>query len=263
MVKSSQITTKMLKRPTSVAKKILKRPTSVAKKPAAAAIIKRPSVFFMPVRPKKGAALRAMRRPTCRDNGMYTRHRTVSRHRRERAPVDQHDMAHRMKSDRECSSRLVRIGLLKAPKFCCKCGSRMAPQLATTAGRPSQGDDAHVRRNQAGAAPKRLNELHQRMLRCSNTKCRYRLNNLLIGHPFFTSAGRRHPMTLAKQMTIVRGLMQRESQVTLRLNTALGHATIERLASRVRAHVRQYVHITQRDIVYGGNGSSKKSKRTR
>eukprot|EP00971_Amphidinium_carterae_P054586 1075445-Amphidinium_carterae.1 len=52
-------------------------------------------------------------------------------------------------------------------------------------------------------------------------------------------------------MAAVRGILMKSKLVNIRLEHGISHATLERIADRVRTHIREYVHIKQREIVYG------------
>eukprot|EP00971_Amphidinium_carterae_P153763 3048784-Amphidinium_carterae.1 len=96
---AAKATTKLIKRPSA---KVIQRP----------AAFKKPTCHFMPVRPKRGQGLRAMKRPESRDHVYTKRPAGATKVRRDRLHVTRDDIPNRMKTDQACAQRLVTLGLL-------------------------------------------------------------------------------------------------------------------------------------------------------
>eukprot|EP00971_Amphidinium_carterae_P165097 3272635-Amphidinium_carterae.1 len=119
------------------------------------------------------------------------------------------------------------MGIMPAVKSCSACGCKVV--------RTTMRDHTHCF-----------------IMRCSNYLCRRRMYRLQE-HPFFTR-GKTPFVPLARQWQVLQMFMHQNSIVSIRQNTGLGHATIERFVGRIRDHIQEYVFRVQENIVYGDAG---------
>eukprot|EP00971_Amphidinium_carterae_P146730 2908020-Amphidinium_carterae.1 len=88
--------------------------------------------------------------------------------------------------------------------------------------------------------------------RCINYKCRHRMYRL-EEHPVFIKAKSR-ALPLGRPWQMLQMYLHKNSVVSIRQNTGLAHATVERFCGRLRTHIQQYVFTMQDAITYGTAG---------
>eukprot|EP00971_Amphidinium_carterae_P322775 6415328-Amphidinium_carterae.1 len=68
-------------------------------------------------------------------------------------------------------------------------------------------------------------------------------------HPIFTKDKSR-AVPLGRQWQMLQMYLHKNSMVSIRQNTGLGHATVERFCGLLRTHLQQYVFMKQEAITY-------------
>ena len=205
---------KVLKKPSA-----LKRP-SAARKPA--------GVFVLPIIPKKGSALRALRRPCSnRNDKIYTKVRTTPRiaKRDMKRPAGVFDVL-RACSGKTLRSVLHKHGLLPPRQRCPHCDSKLRPDTFD-------------------------NELASYKYRCSNRKCNRRVERL-HGHPVFLTGRNRCPYH--QQYLVMNSWLQGTPSGVIHLHYGISHATIERTSAKLRSHISSWVHKEQSHINFFAGG---------
>ena len=122
----------------------------------------------------------------------------------------------RPQGQREVTRQLKRLHLLPTQLNCPECGRRLS-KLATWC--PG------------------LSEERQR--RCWSRECPRTTVHPLQGHPFFTINS--HSPSLALQASMLSALLHKTKQADVHIQLNVPHATVERMAKRLRVHLRDHV----------------------
>ena len=206
---------------------ILKKPVGtkgLSKKPSASTsrtISKKPAVYVMPIIPKKGMHMllnRATRKRPASKRTPYVRGAPDAKRRRDRLdnPFGMWQMTKPLPL-RDVTRKLKKLRLLPTRINCPGCGGRLSK---TT----SWCND--------------VSEEKQR--RCWNRNCSRTSVHPLHGHPLFTVGNQVPP--LAMQSSVLSALLNRSKHADIHMQMGTAHATIERVAKRLREYLRPVVH---------------------
>ena len=199
-----------LRRPAGI---VQKTSTNLMKRPCSVSIMRRPSVFVMPILVKKGQALMARRKIGYkRASRGYTRvqHQKVDKS-RVNDMMGFHSVVH-LRSAQHVKRMLTSKGLLPVRRHCHRCGAKVKKGIYER----RSGDYGY---------------------RCTNSACWIRINRL-HGHPIFHLS--RRGLELAQQAALVSAMLHATSLVNIHVQMGISHRAIEDMALHLRRHIQHW-----------------------